>query len=119
MFASRVAKAKPNSASSALSRPSINNHDALRRLASKSSGLDNGSKEREAETAARAVLNPARQFPSIASAAGSSGRSETPTHSTGKPIDSASVRLMESRFKHDFSKVRIHNDNAAHSAAGN
>jgi len=39
-------------------------------------------------------------------------------HSSGQPLDAATQDFMESRFGHDFSRVRVHNDRkAAESAA--
>lgn len=38
-------------------------------------------------------------------------------HSPGRPLDTTARTLMESRFGHDFSKVRIHTDTKAHNSA--
>lgn len=119
MFAPRIAKAKLNSpatTSSPVSHPDISDHARLRQLAQHSSALDGGRKEQEAETAAHTVLNPSRKLSNITSSSILNMVEPPAEQPSGKSLDSSTANFMGTRFRHDFSKVRIHDDSEAQRA---
>jgi hypothetical protein len=85
-------------------------------------------REREADRAAHAALS-GRERPSVSplsrseeqsappAAQTASRQTAIPTSSSGAPLEPSVCREMESRFGHDFSRVRVHDDTAAAAAA--
>jgi hypothetical protein len=96
------------------------------RQAQKASGINTKSQEQEAEAAARTVLNHSSSRPTVTASSPAPANSIGPPkiqpavealNSQGNPIDSRTAGFMEPRFGHSFSRVRIHDNNAAHNAA--
>ena len=73
------------------------------------------AQEREADSVAREVMNPAGAVPSIAraSAPAPSGQVDVSGLGSGQPLARAVRDFMEPRFGTDFSDVRVHTDDAA------
>lgn len=103
--------ARPASTRSPLLRPARN--------------LSESTAERQASQAAARVMHRNADVPT--SAAQSLRNLSSPSHiaasqpslfrTPGHPLDPSTRSLMESRFEFDFSRIRIHNDPAAHQAA--
>jgi Domain of unknown function (DUF4157) len=120
-----VTKSKKTDADAGL-HPDISNRGVSQLQAQKAASRNSRSQEQEAESAARTVLNHSSNRPNVTAsspaAANSIGPSETQPavealNSQGNPIDSGTADFMEARFGHSFSRVRIHNNSAAHNAA--
>ena len=73
------------------------------------------AQEREADSVAREVMNPAGAVPSIAraTAPAPSGQVDVSGLGSGQPLARAVRDFMEPRFGTDFSDVRVHTDDAA------
>ncbi|HWF06123.1 MAG TPA: DUF4157 domain-containing protein [Candidatus Angelobacter sp.] len=134
MFAPLIKRANPSPSSAKSKRTDadagfhadVSNRDVSQRQAQKASGMNSQSQEREAESAARAVLNRSSSRPNVTASSPAAANSMGPAemqpaveslNSQSNPIDSRTAGFMEARFGHSFSRVRIHDNSVAHNAA--